>query len=162
MVFFILNEVCVHICVCFFYRIRYVMQKNIVIFLILHIFIWRLYWCWIHMRSFRKAFTSCAFLNYVCVQKNAFFGWWLNGKKKKVCRLHPTSDPNSWTVFYPLVEPVLFFYLLFKYLSIEVSLFLSSWVYSLCPGIRVTLSGGVSKPNLLVGEIIYLMAVTTT
>lgn len=74
--------VCAHMCL-FFYRIRYVMQKNIVIFLILHIFIWRLYWCWIHMRSFRKAFTSCAFLNYVCVQKNAFFGWWLNGKKKK-------------------------------------------------------------------------------
>lgn len=70
--FFILNEVCVCTYVYFFYEIRYVMQ-NIVIFLILHIFI---YFTVILMLNSHEVIQKCFYflclLNYVCVQINAF------------------------------------------------------------------------------------------
>lgn len=74
-------------CVCtyvyFFYGIRYVMQKNVVIFLMLHIFI---YFTVILMLNSHEVIQKCFYflclLNYVCVQINAFVVEDLGRKKK--------------------------------------------------------------------------------
>lgn len=75
--FFILNEVCVYARMSvFFTKIRYVMQKNIVIFLILHIFIYFTVILVLNSHEvIQKSFYFLCLLNYVCVQKKCFFFW---------------------------------------------------------------------------------------
>lgn len=72
--FFILNEVCVYARMSvFFTKIRYVMQKNIVIFLILHIFIYFTVILVLNSHEvIQKSFYFLCLLNYVCVQKRFF------------------------------------------------------------------------------------------
>lgn len=73
--FFILSEVCVctYVYFLFFYKIRYVTEENVVIFLILHIFI---YFTVILMLNSHEVVQKCFYflclLNYVCVHINAF------------------------------------------------------------------------------------------
>lgn len=64
-----------HVCVFsfFFYKIRYVTEENVVIFIILHIFI---YFTVILMLNSHEVIQKCFYflclLNYVCVHINAF------------------------------------------------------------------------------------------
>lgn len=72
------------------------MQENILIFLIMHIFI---YFTVTLMFNSHKVIQKCFYflclLNYVCVQTNAFFFLVENlGEKKKAYRLHSTSDAD--------------------------------------------------------------------
>jgi len=91
--FFILNEVCVCTYVYFFYKIRYVMRKNVVIFLILHIFIYFMVILMLNSHEvIQKCFYFLCLLNNVCVQINPFLVEDLG--RKKVYRLHSTSDPD--------------------------------------------------------------------
>lgn len=62
-----------HVCLFFFTKIRYVMQKNIVIFLILHIFIYFTVILVLNSHEvIQKSFYFLCLLNYVCVQKRFF------------------------------------------------------------------------------------------
>lgn len=92
--FFILNEVCVCTYVYIFYEIRYVMQKNLVIFLILHIFIYFTVLLMLNSHEvIQKCFYFLCLLNYVCVQNNTFF--LVDGRGQGgVYRLHLTSGPG--------------------------------------------------------------------
>lgn len=67
----------------FFYKIRYVTEENVVIFLILHIFI---YFTVILMLNSHEVVQKCFYflclLNYVCVHINAFFDCRLGEEKK--------------------------------------------------------------------------------
>lgn len=145
--FFLFSVRCVYarMCIFFFFftrYVRYVTEENVVIFLILHIFI---YFTVILMLNSHEVVQKCFYflclLNYVCVHINAFFEWRLGEEKS----IQVTMNFSSWFVgsIISLVEPALFFYL--ASLSIEVSLFLSLWVYSLCPGKVWTLSGWISS-----------------
>lgn len=80
--FFILSEVCVctYVYFLFFYKIRYVTEENVVIFLILHIFIYFTVMLNSH-EVVQKCFYFLCLLNYVCVHINAFFDWRLGEEK---------------------------------------------------------------------------------
>lgn len=123
---FLFSMRCVCVCtyVYFFYEIRYVMQENVVIFLILHIFI---YFTVILMLNSHEVIQKCFYflclLNYVCVQINAFF--WLKtwGEKKHtgyiqlqilICRQYYILWLNqfyfsifSWTEHWGLSVPLI-------------------------------------------------------
>lgn len=99
------------------------MQKNIAIFLILHIFIYLVILLLNSPEVVQKCFYFLCLLNYVYVQISTF--WFL--RLESSIQAIFTSNSDFQAVFYPLVELMLLFFLSLVAKQFEHWIVLCSW-----------------------------------